>query len=360
MSNPSKKENKLSSDVILEIKNQIEYYLSDENLKKDCFFHERISSDPEGYLELKYILKCNKIKNKGWTKEDLKKGIEISKSIELDKTGEKVRRKNNLKLPELLLLQKKRKKEDKKEDKMEDKKEDKKEKDEKEKKEDIKKDKIILKITCKDKSSSSWKQIFEEFKNSNPELEVDYGRFKETEGHIGILLKENQNLENIKYKDKFKVEEIEFTVEKCEGEDLIKFWKEHGSHYEYCIRQKEKYNKSKKAKDEKHKKYLINPITLGKEEYSNIDLIKSQTRNILNKYKDNEKLKGDDKKFILDLWKYHHNYDEKVKEMDYITVAPNEEYKYSRCFFIVDKNKNKKDFSFKKCIENILEKQNDK
>ena len=346
MSTPSKEENKLSSDTILEIKNQLEYYLSDENLKKDYFFHERISSDPEGYLELKYILKCNKIKNKGWTKEDLKKGIEISTSIELDKSGEKVRRKNNQKLPELLLLQKKRK-DEKKPEKKEDK---------KEQKEDNKKDILILKITCREKSSSSWKNIFEEFKNSNPELDVEYGRFKEIEGHIGIFLKENQSLENIKYKDKFKVEDIEFTVEKCEGEDLINFWKEHGSHYEYCIKQKERNNKSKQAKIEKHKKYLDNPITLGKEEYTNIDLVKSQAKKILNKYKDNEKLKGEHKKFILDLLKYHHNYDEKVIDMDYIIVAPNEEYKYSRCFFIVDKNKNKKDFSFKKCIENILEK----
>ena len=349
MSNPSKKENKLSSDVILEIKNQIEYYLSDENLKKDCFFHERISSDPEGYLELKYILKCNKIKNKGWTREDLKKGIELSTLIELDKSGEKVRRKNNIKLPELLLLQKKRKEKklEKKEDKTDE-------------KGDIKKDIIILKITCKEKSSSSWKQIFEEFKNSNPELDVEYGRFKEVEGHIGILLKENQKLKNFQYKDKFKVEKKEFSVEKCEGEDLINFWKEHGSHYEYCKRQKEKYNNSKQAKAEKNKKYLVKAITLGKEEYNNIDVIKSQARNILNKYKDDEKLTGDDKKFILDLLKYHHNYDEKVKDMDYIIASSNAEYKYSRCFFIVDKNKNRKDFSFKKCIENILEKQNDK
>ena len=100
----------LSPQTILEIKEQIEYYLSDANLEKDYFFHDIISSNPEGYLDLKYILKCNKIKNKGWTKEDLKKGIILSNSIELDKTGEKVRRKDNLELPELLFLEKKRKK----------------------------------------------------------------------------------------------------------------------------------------------------------------------------------------------------------------------------------------------------------
>ena len=69
-------------------------------------------------------------------------------------------------------------------------------------------------------------------------------------------------------------------------------------------------------------------------------------------------MEGEDKDFILDLLKYHHNYDEKAKDMDYIVVAPNEQHKYSRCFYIVDKNGHKIDFSSKKCIENIIEKIN--
>lgn len=322
--------------------------------KKIFFFHEIISSDPEGYLDLKYILNCNKIKKKGWTKEDLKKGIEISLSVELDEKGEKVRRKDNLKLPELLLIEKKRKREGTKKT---EKKSEKKNEDKKEEKGD-KNDAIILKITCTQKSSSTWKQIFDEFKKLNPELDVDYGRFKETEGNIAINPKNNEKFENMKLINKFKIGEIEFTVEKCEGEDLINFWKEHGSHYEYCMRQREKHNKTKEEKNQKHKKYLKKAVTLGKKEYSNIDLVKSQTRKIINKYKDNEKLKGEDKDFILDLLKYHHNYEEKVNDMDYIIVAPNNEHKYSRCFYVVDNNKNKKDFSSKKCIENLLEKQN--
>ena len=36
---------------------QMEYYLSDENLKKDEFFHGKISNNPEGYVELEYFLK---------------------------------------------------------------------------------------------------------------------------------------------------------------------------------------------------------------------------------------------------------------------------------------------------------------
>ena len=350
-----KKENNLSDETKLEIKTQIEYYLGDENLKKDSFFHGLISSDANGYLNLDYILKCNKIKKKGWTKEDIIQGIELSDFVELDKTKEKVRRKNNLKLPELNLLNQKRKKDkDKEEDKKEEKKDNKKKKEEEPKIFD-KNDITIFKILSDEITSVSWKTIFAEFKKLNPELNVEYGRFKDNQGHIGVLLKEGQNLDNIKLTENFEIEGKKFNVKICQDDDLIDFWKEHGSHYEYCMKQREKHNKTKERKEAKKKKYLDEKISLGKKEYCNMDEVKIETKKILNKYKDGEKLEDDDKNFVLDLLKYHHNYDEKIKDMDYITVDSSEKYKFTRCFYIVDKNGNKTDFSSKKCIENIMD-----
>jgi hypothetical protein len=261
-------------------------------------------------------------------------------------------------LPELSLLNLKKKREEKKEkDKKEDNNKNKKKKIEEEpKKEFNKKDKIIFRIISEEDSTISWKEIFAEFKRLNPDLNVDYGRFKDNKGHISIILKEGQNLENIKLTKEFKIENKKFKVQKCENEDLINFWKEHGSHYEYCINQREKHNKIKESKNKNKQKYLDNVITLGGKEYKNIDLIKSETKRIISKYKDGEKLENEDKDFVMDLLKYHHNYEEKIKNMDYIIVDKNEKYKYTRCFFIVDKDGNKTDFSSKKCIENIMDK----
>ena len=73
------------------------------NKYKDYKFEQEITSN--NINDIKSIF-LGDIK----TKEDLKKGIILSNSIELDKTGEKVRRKDNLELPELLFLEKKRKK----------------------------------------------------------------------------------------------------------------------------------------------------------------------------------------------------------------------------------------------------------
>ena len=91
-----------------EIREQIEYYLNDQ----------KISEDPNDYLEIDFILKCNKCKKAGWTKEELKEAIKTSDKLELDKSGNKIRRKDNKPLPELALFSQKRKneEEDKKEE----------------------------------------------------------------------------------------------------------------------------------------------------------------------------------------------------------------------------------------------------
>ncbi len=116
-----KNENDKEKDKEKEIKGQIEYYLSDKNLETDDFFHKKITENPDGYIDLDLFLKCNKVKNAGWTKEELKEGINESKELELDETKERVRRINNKELPELILLNKKRKKEEKEDEKEEEK-----------------------------------------------------------------------------------------------------------------------------------------------------------------------------------------------------------------------------------------------
>jgi len=40
----------------------------------------------------------------------------------------------------------------------------------------------------------------------------------------------------------------------------------------------------------------------------------------------------------LDLLKYHHNSEDKLKNLDYLTASEHPEFTFSRCFFIVDKD----------------------
>lgn len=339
------------------IKEQIEFYLGDENLKKDSFFHQKISEDANGYLELDFLLKCNKCQKAGWTADDLKEGIKLSDKLELDKTEKKVRRKDNKALPELVLLSKKRKKEDEKEE---------------EEEEDQHREPVILMFTCKEPNNSNWKDVCQVFKDENPELNIIYSRFKDDLGHISVIPKSDEEL---KFKDKFSFDDVEYTVKKCEGEDLINFYKEHEKHYKMCVEmhkrknKKNQKNKSKgKNKNKKEKKDnninlsqnipLKEEVTLGEKKFKDASLIKAETRRIINDTKDDEKLKEKDNKFILDLLKYHHNYEKKSKDLDHLTVGKPKDYDSSRCFIIVNKKNEKDDFSVYKCIENLIKKIN--
>ena len=323
----------LDKEKLNEIKNQLEYYLSDENLKKDSFFHQIISSEPDGYINIDYFLKCKKIQNKKWTKNELIEGIKESEELELDKNNEKVRRKNNKELPELILLSQKRKKEN----------------ENKEKIEEEKLDKIILKIISNEDIKVKWQEIISNFKKENPNVNVNYCRFKNKIGYISILKKSN---EEISYKDNFKIKNVIFNIEKCEKDDLKKFYNVYGEHYENCTNKEKK----QKKKIKQNKTYLENPIILGGEKYNDITLIKNHMKNILNEIKDNEKIIGKNKEFIEDILKYHHNYNEKIKDIDYITVCKHDNSNYNRCFYIIKKNGEKVDFSIKKCINNLISK----
>lgn len=51
------------------LRRQIEYYFSDKNLSSDTFFHQKISSSPEGWLDASWILGCNRVKKMNVTND---------------------------------------------------------------------------------------------------------------------------------------------------------------------------------------------------------------------------------------------------------------------------------------------------
>lgn len=86
-----------------EIKKQVEYYFSDKNLATDQFFREKITADPEGWMDMSFIMSSNKIKKLTNDAEVVASALESSSSVEV--SGEvgsrKLRRKDNQALPPL-------------------------------------------------------------------------------------------------------------------------------------------------------------------------------------------------------------------------------------------------------------------
>ena len=91
-----------------DIKKQIEYYLGDKNMSMDDFFRGKISESKAGYIDLKLMLNCNKIKNMGITVEQIVEACQDSKEIEISKDKKMVRRMKNKELPPKVAGMKKR------------------------------------------------------------------------------------------------------------------------------------------------------------------------------------------------------------------------------------------------------------
>merc|ERR1719277_2407068 len=84
------------------LRRQVEYYFSDENLRQDKFFHEKIAADPEGWLDMSLILSCKKIIAMRATKKDLINAL-VTSALEVrdSEAGCAIRRKGNAPLPKL-------------------------------------------------------------------------------------------------------------------------------------------------------------------------------------------------------------------------------------------------------------------
>lgn len=123
-------------------------------------------------------------------------------------------------------------------------------------------DNLILKIVAvKGETDIKWQKIHDNYKKDNPNLNVVYMRFNKNEGNIGVTQSSNKEVE---FRTDLRIENVDFKVSKCEGEDLITFWKDHGSHFEHCLSKKTRNNKNKKKQN---KFELRNPVELGGEMY---------------------------------------------------------------------------------------------
>ena len=322
-----------------EIKTQIEFYLSDANLDNDEFFHNIISKETNGYLDIDYIMQCNKIKKSGWTKDQIIESIKDSEQIELNQEKTKVRRKGNKPLPPLdekKLLAKKRYREKKSEG-----------------------DNIvpIILIFTSDKDSEiKWQTIQSKYKSLNPTLSILYTRFKTNEGHFGVIpmgANKKHSEDGINFVKEFEIDGIKFKVNLCEGKDLDKFMEENKSHLDLCV------NKERNKRIQKKNKTTLEiPIKLGDDEYNDIAKIKEKIRKMMSQVQDELIILDEGQiKFIKDLVKFHPEKDvyEKLKNLPFIGVGKIDPHQYTKGFFGLDENKEKVfEFLVHKCPDKIL------
>ena len=213
-------------------------------------------------------------------------------------------------------------------------------------------DPIVFKITSNEeiKENEFWKLIKEEFSKKNSELKVNYCTFKNKKGFLTILYRCDEE-DKIKFNKELKVNDYILNIEKAEGDDLIDFWKYNENFY--ALVNNLKIEKKNINSNYHNKELLKEKINLGSKEFNNILDIKKKAKNIILNTFDNQHINEDSLKFILDVLKFHPKYEEKIKDMDFISVGKNNKYVNTRCFVIVKKNGVIEDFSIQKCIEQI-------
>lgn len=73
---------------LVNILSLMEFYLSDENLSKDQYLKDLVSSCP--FVPLQVFLKCNKFRSMPLNVSDIQKAVKKSSVLELSEDGQRV------------------------------------------------------------------------------------------------------------------------------------------------------------------------------------------------------------------------------------------------------------------------------
>jgi len=303
------------------IRKQVEYYFSDENLRHDKFFHQKITEDAEGWLAIDLIISCNKMKAMGTTKEDVVNALKESK-LELKDGGAAIRRPGNVPLPAL-----------------------------EERQQHGKKNAAhvhaggAMVLFRKIPEEQSWVQVKEGLKAALPE-KANIWFVSEVSDKNTCFVATAPFDNDVQFFEKLELDlgGSKVKSELCQGNDLATGLKLLPKH----IRERRE-KESRKRQKERNK-----PIQVGTQKFVNVGALRGRVKEIINSRSDGEQLKpeGSDFKLIKAMLGFHPKGPEKSNGLVGIKVAPSIQGE-NRCFFMLKEDGTEEDFSAKKCLEAI-------
>merc|ERR1719326_6294 len=321
------------------IKKQIEYYFSDQNLKGDKFFHEKISADPEGWLEMKLIQSCNKIKSFGVPDDVLLDALkESALETKSGEAGNFVRRTTPPPpLDEKLAASKRVKPDDA------------------QKKAMAHVGGVLIKFS-EIPEELNWIPIKEAVKAKIPESARVMFATTVTEKGTSVMvltpfdgdleLMENMVIEIDGSKIKFAV---------VYGEELRECLKELPKH---IVKRRETTAKTRQKAKQK-------PVQLANQKFANIATVKAKVKEIITARKDGQVLieGSPDTALVFAVFAHHPRADEKLKNVKGIKVDSSEhdadeKGKKSRCFHLMKEDGTTEDISVIKCLAELERKLN--
>jgi len=320
-SEPEAKRLKPTPPDLAAVKKQVEYYFSDENLKFDKFFHEKIAADKEGWLDMQLILSCNKMKIMRATKDDVKSSLKESK-VEINEAGDKLRRPGGAPLPKLEARPSHQKK-----------------------------NSMhahaggVVAVFKNVPAEQQWTHIKQAVQEKLPP-KVNLWHVGKVDDKSECALACGPFEGDIAFFEALEIElgGAKLKCETCFGEALHKVLKDMPK----IIRDKRERESRKRQKDRNR------PIKLGTSHFNNVAMLRGRVKEILNARSDGEQLKpdGSDFKLIKSLLQFHPTGDAKSKGLVGIKVAKSQQGD-SRCFFMIKEDGKEEDFSAKKCLDAV-------
>merc|ERR1719440_1612643 len=321
------------------IRKQIEYYFSDENLKNDVFFHEKISADPEGWLDMKLIQSCNKIKNFGVPDDVL---LDALKESNLEtKSGEGglfIRRTTPPPALDEKLAASKRVKPD-----------------DAQKKQTAHIGGVVIKFS-EIPEDMNWIPIKEAIKAKIPETaRVMFATTVSEKGtSVMVLTPFDGDLDL-----------VDTMVIEVEGQK-IKFAVVYGEELRECLKELPKHIvKRREAAAKTRTKAKQKPVQLANQKFANIATVKAKVKEIITARKDGQVLieGSPDTALVYAVFAHHPRADEKLKSVKGIKVDTSEhdadeKGKKSRCFHLMKEDGSTEDISVIKCLSELERKLN--
>jgi len=317
-SEPEAKRLKPTPPDVGTVRKQVEYYMSDDNLRHDKFFHEKITGDKEGWLEIALILSCNKMKAMRATKEDVLASL-VGSKIEKKEDNLSIRRPGNMALPTLEARPQHQKKSVAHAH-----------------------DGGVIAIIKSIPAEQSWMQIKDGLRAKLPD-KVQLWFVSEVTDKTECIVAAAPFEDDMKFFDELV---LEVGGAKLKGEVA------HGDSLQAALKLMPKHIRDKREKEvRKRQKERNRPIVVGAHRFVNVPALRGRVKEILNSRSDGEQLKpdGSDYKLIKALLSFHPKGDTKSKGMVGIKVAKSSQGD-SRCFWMIKDDGKEEDFSAQKCL----------
>jgi len=303
------------------VRKQVEYYLSDDNLKYDKFFHDKISANAEGWLEISLILSCNKMKAMRATRDDVLNALKDSK-VEVKEDSMFIRRPGNMPLCKLEARPQHAKKN-----------------------QAHAHDGGVVAIIRDIPAEQSWMQIKEGLRAKLPE-KVQLWFVSEVNDKKECIVSTAPFQDDIKF-----FEELVLEV----GGTKLKTEVAQGDVLQQGLKVMPKHIRDKREKEvRKRQKEKNRPIVVGNHRFVNVPALRGRVKEILNSRSDGEQLKADgsDYKLIKALLGFHPKGESKSQGMVGLKVAKSSQGD-SRCFWMLKENGEAEDFSAQKCLSAV-------